>query len=358
MVLKKRMKTVSVWCGVFVFLLSIGTRTAGAATAPEKILGPAACIDCHKAEYQTLMSMKHQKAFDGAPDFEPLQRQPSAQAILDKLGLRSVKREPCTTCHFTMQAEEARPKAIAGVSCESCHGAAKEWLGVHNNYGTDAKGEKATRETEPPDHRAARLEQSDKLGMIRPDQPYFVAENCFQCHTVPNEELVNKGGHTAGSAFELVSWAQGEVRHNFLLSNGTQNREAPKVLNPANHTRVLYVIGRMLDLEYSLRAAAGATQDGPYIDAMKQRTVTAIDRLKDIQAHAPVLASIIGEMVNAAATARLQPNNQAELIAAVDRVKAAAKKFVAANYDGSQFAALDALIPDAKQYKGKVSDGK
>lgn len=76
--------------------------------------------------------------------------------------------------------DDPRPKAIAGVSCESCHGAAKAWLGVHNDYGTDATGEKATRETELSAHRTMRLEQSARLGMIRPNRPYVVAENCFQ----------------------------------------------------------------------------------------------------------------------------------------------------------------------------------
>lgn len=180
----------------------------------------------------------------------------------------------------------------------------------------------------------------------------------FNSHTVPNEELVNTGGHTAGSAFELVSWAQGEVRHNFLLSNGTENREASKDLNPSNHKRILYVTGRMLDLEYSLRAAAKSTQAGPYADAMKQRTLAAIDKLKEIQSRSQVLAPIIGEMLDAAGTASLQPNNQAELMAAADKVKTAAKKFLAASQDGSQLAALDPLIPDATQYRGKVSDGK
>ena len=37
---------------------------------------------------------------------------------------------------------------------------------------------------------------------------------------VPEERLVNVGGHTAGSAFELVSWSQGEVRHNLQKSAG------------------------------------------------------------------------------------------------------------------------------------------
>ena len=346
------------WIGLGVLLIAARVEPATAAVNPDNVLGPMACMDCHKAEFQTLMHMKHQKAFDGAADFEPLQRQPATEGILTKLGLRSVKREPCTTCHYSSQPDGARTKVIAGVSCESCHGGAKEWLGVHNNYGTDAQGNKANRETELPANRAARLDQSAKLGMIRPDQLFAVAENCFQCHTVPNEELVNKGGHTAGSAFELVAWAQGEVRHNFMLSNGTENREAPKANNPAEHKRVMYVIGRMLDLEHSLRAAATSTQEGPFIEAMKQRVLSSSDKLKEIQGLSPVLAPAIGEMLTAVASGKVQPGNQAELTAIADKVKAAAQKFVATNNSGSQLSSLDSLLPAAASYRGAVSDGK
>ena len=353
----RRMRSVW-WMSLGIFLFVPYDQPVAAAVNPETVLGPMACMDCHKAEFQTLQHMKHQKALDGTADFEPLQRKPAAQAILDKLSMRSVKREPCTTCHYTSQPDGARTKVIAGVSCESCHGGAKDWLGVHNNYGTDAQGNKANKETELPANRAARLEQSAKMGMIRPDQLFEVAENCFQCHTVPNEELVNKGGHTAGSAFELVAWGQGEVRHNFLLSNGTENREAPKANNPAEHKRVTYVIGRMLDLEHSLRAAATSTQEGPFIEAMKLRVVGSMDKLKEIQGLSPVLAPAIGEMLSAAAAAKVQPVNQAELTAVADKVKAAAQKFVATNSNGSQLSSLDSLIPNAATYRGVVSDGK
>ncbi|MBM3262861.1 MAG: hypothetical protein FJY97_05470 [candidate division Zixibacteria bacterium] len=341
----------------FWLLTAIG-GTALAAVNTEKVLGPMACMDCHKAEYQAFMNMKHQKAFDGTVDFEPLQRKPAAQAILEKLELRSVKREPCTTCHYTSQPDGARTKVTAGVSCESCHGGAKDWLGIHNNYGMDAQGNKTTRDTELPDHRATRLAQSTQAGMIRPDQLFQVAENCFQCHTVPNEELVNKGGHTAGSPFELVSWAQGEVRHNFMLSNGAENREAPKADNPVEHRRLMYVIGRMLDLEHSLRAAAKATQEGPYIEAMKQRVTASSEKLKEIQTLVTALAPTIGEMLTASDAAKVQPNNQTELDAVADRVKTTAQKIATGSYGNNQLAALDTVIPGPGSYKGTSSNGK
>ena len=66
------------------------------------------------------------------------------------------------------------------------------------------------------------------------------------------------GGHLAGSQdFELVAWSQGMVRHNFVRTGGTANG-AP---SPAE-LRVMYVVGVMADLEYSLRAVAAATRKG------------------------------------------------------------------------------------------------
>ena len=53
--------------------------------------------------------------------------------------------------------------------------------------------------------------------MLRPSQLYEVMANCYQCHTVPHEDLVNRGLHSTGNGnFELVEWSQGSIRHNFL----------------------------------------------------------------------------------------------------------------------------------------------
>src|SRR5206468_4857753 len=107
-----------------------------------------------------------------------------------------------------------------GISCESCHGAAADWNLAHSNK-------------DDPD----RLKKAEKLGMIRPTNFYRVAANCFQCHTVPEEKLVNVGGHKAGSEIELVTWTQGEVRHNLQRSNGKKNEEAPP-----ERRRMLYIV--------------------------------------------------------------------------------------------------------------------
>tara|TARA_B100000029_G_scaffold493648_1_gene556424 strand:- start:26 stop:925 length:900 start_codon:yes stop_codon:yes gene_type:complete len=283
--------------------------------------------------------------------FNKLHRMPEAKEIARKMGIRRIKGDPlCQTCHFTVQLEEGkrRAKAIAGTSCESCHGPAKQWRHLHNDYG----GQGATRETETPEHRRARLEKTAELGMIRPDHRYEMVSNCFQCHTVPNEELVNTGGHTAGSEFELVAWSQGEVRHNFFISNGRENRAAPRELDPKKYLRFKYVLGRLMDLEYGLRAAAKATQPGAYIDAVKKRVEKSRGRLEQILAQSgdQQLKELIDSVLLSLNGVEIKPDNPALLLEAADGAQRVARGF-AADFAGSALDGVNALLPPESAYK-------
>ena len=321
-------------------LLNFILVVALVAQDPTKIAGPDTCQECHEAAFQVLQPTKHQSSY------RTFHTQDETRAILERLGLRSARRAFCADCHYTSQQAAGRRTArtIAGVSCESCHSPAADWLDIHNNYGRDASGQRGTRETETPDHRASRLEETARLGMLRPDQPYLLAQNCFQCHIVPREELVNTGEHAAGSDFELVSRLSGEVRHNFQLSNDEVNRNAARDYDPASRNRVLYVLGQMLDLEYALRGLADATMSGTYAQAMMDRAAAAMDRLRAIQAVSQVIAPSIQQILDAAAQADLAPNNSGSLVAAADRIRTVAQAFVA-EHDGSTLGVLDQLVP-------------
>ncbi len=321
-------------------LLNFAFVVALFAQDPTKVAGPGKCQDCHEAAYQVLQDTKHQSTY------QTFHTQDETQAILERLGLRSARRAFCVDCHYTLQQAKGRRRArtIAGVSCESCHSPAADWLDIHDNYGLDASGEGATRETETRDHRASRLEETARSGMIRPDQPYLLAKNCFQCHTVPREELVNTGEHAAGSDFDLVSRLRDEVRHNFELSNDEVNRDAARDYDPANRNRVFYVLGQMLDLEYALRGLAEATMSGTYAKAMTDRAATAMERLRAIQAAAQVVAPSIQQILDAANQADLAPNNNGPLVAAADQIRSVAQAF-AAEHDGSALGSLDPLLP-------------
>ena len=303
---------------------------------PELTVGPDQCGECHKNELAVWKETKHHKSF-----FD-ITRSEEGRQIAQKMGIKRIKRESdCLNCHFTSIPENDAIVPVAGISCESCHGPAKNWIDVHNDYG----GKDMKKEDESPDHRVKRLADAIAGGMLRPDNLYLVAENCFQCHTVPNERLVNEGGHTAGSAFELVSWSQGEIRHNFLRSDtGDQNMEAS-----ANRKRMMFILGQVLDLEYSLRGTALATAKAEYAVSMAKRSKLAGLRLKKIQETQPVAQ--VQKIIELADSVELKLNNADALNRLADQISELGQE-LARSYDGSAFSALDALLPDPSTYKG------
>lgn len=336
-----------VWLSILLglILFSGGGAEFGAKQVPEKdlskIVGPGECGECHKAEMHAWRESKHSISFKALP------RKKKAKEIAGKMGIKRMKKESdCLTCHFTEAYKKGKLKAVAGISCESCHSPAKDWIKVHSYYG----GKNVTREMETPEHKAQRLAKMKAAGMARPSTLYRLAQNCYQCHTVPNEKLVNVGGHKPGSKFELVAWSQGEVRHNFLRSEGKKNEEASP-----ERKRMLYTVGRVLDLEYSLRSLAKATENGKYADAMAKRVQAATGKVKEINGLAPLPE--IKEILAAVEAVDLKPNNQSTLTAAADKVAASAQELAGA-HDGRELAALDQVIPKADKYKGKPGIGK
>jgi hypothetical protein len=273
--------------------------------------------------------------------FDTLHRTQPAKDIADRLGLNSIKRnDTCLQCHYTQQEEGDRLRVTAGVSCESCHGAAKDWLNFHADYG----GENVTKELETPEHRHHRLNESIARGMNNPRNVYLVAKQCYNCHTVPNERLVNVGLHSAGSpGFELVAWSQGVVRHNFLRNGGNANGEStPEQL------RVMYLVGVLADLEFSLRASAVATERGTFGLTSAKRAAQMKQRLHEIQRliNEPLLVPAL----EAVATVELRLGNAVAILAAADAVGKAAFEF-AEKADGSRLAAIDAYLPRPEQYQ-------
>jgi hypothetical protein len=302
---------------------------------PASVLGPEACMKCHENEFLAWKQTPHYATF------ETLHRKPEAKEIAERLGLRSVKRnDQCTKCHFTTQEVEGRERVVAGVSCESCHGGARDWVVMHSDYG----GPTTTRDQESPEHRRQRLEQSIKAGMNNPANLYLVARQCLACHTSPDEKLVNIGGHAAGTPeFELVAWSQGKVRHNFLHSDGTAN--AP---SSPERLRVMFVVGVMADLEASLRATASASEKAAFGIAAAKRAARQKRRLYEISQliENPQVAAA----TQAALGVRLKLNNRDALVTAADKIGKAAHEF-AASADGAALSALDPLLPTPEQYK-------
>lgn len=316
-------------------MMMFGVAASGVAAAdPLKTVGPNACAECHKQEVEAWKGTHHFKTFREMP------RNAEANEIAKRMGVRRVKSESlCLNCHFTVQKKDNKEEPVAGISCESCHSAGQDWIKVHSGY----SGKKA--ETESKSEQAARWKLADSKGMIRPSSLYSLAKNCFSCHVVPQEDLVNKGGHKAGSAFELVSWSQGEVRHNTWHSKGKENAQAG-----ALRRRMLYLVGLGVELETALRAVGKATARKPYAFEMAKRADAARKQLAAAAIAAPGVPEI-AKMVELAQSAGLKLNNESSLTSAADGVS---KQIVSITekYDGSTMAGLDSLLPGPDKFKG------
>ncbi len=301
---------------------------------PEKVVGSEACIKCHENEYQVWRDTPHCRTF------ETLHKNPNAQTICGQIGVRSIKRgDVCIKCHYTEQLINAKPKAVSGVSCESCHGAARDWMAIHNDYG----GPTITKAQETPEHRRQRVQESMRLGMRNPANLYLIARSCYNCHTVPNEQLVNVGGHQAGSLdFELVSWSQGMVRHNFLRGNGA-NLDSDK-----RRLRVMYLVGLMTDLEFSLRATAQATQVARFGTTSARRAYEMRRRLAQIQQK--INHEQLEAVLRQAYAVKLKSRNADQLTTAADLISQAIFLF-AETEDGSRLLALEPELPAESAYK-------
>lgn len=303
---------------------------------PAKTVGPNACAECHKQEVEAWKGSHHYKTFQEMP------RNPEGQAIAKNMGIRRVKSESlCLNCHFTVQKKNDVAEPLSGISCESCHSAGQDWIKVHGGYsGKTAK-------TETKAEADARWKLADSKGMIRPGDIYQLAKNCYGCHVVPNEELVNRGGHRAGSTFELVSWSQGEVLHNTWHSKGKDN-------TPANaaRKRMLYLVGLGVELETALRAISKATARKPYAFEMASRADRARQQLSVAAKAAPAVPEI-ARMAELGHAAGLKLNNETALSRAADDVSKLLIG-ISEKYDGTTLAGLDSLIPGRDKFKGQA----
>ena len=323
-------------CGLLVILGLAADRTV--ASDPAKVVGPNACAECHKQEAEAWKGTHHFKTFRDMP------RRKEANEIAERMGVQRIRSEGlCLTCHYTVQEKEGRKQSIAGISCESCHSAGEDWIKVHSQF--SGKTEK----TESKAEAAARWKLADSKGMIRPSSLYRLAKNCYGCHVVPQEDLVNKGGHPAGSAFELVSWSQGEVRHNTWHSKGKEN-----VTAGAPRRRMLYLVGLGVELETGIRAVGRATVRKRYAFEMARRVDRARRQLAAAAKAAPNVPEL-AKMVEHAYSAGLKLNNERFLSAAADGV-AKLLASITEKYDGSTMAGLDSLIPGPDRFKGKARE--
>lgn len=218
------------------------------------------CAQCHEHAVNSWTESTHKITYDGLHDDD------RALEIVKKMGGRSIKRsKDCVQCHYTISAkvEGGRTSTTMGVSCQRCHGAAQNWLEPHQNTNVD---------------KAARRKAAEDKGMYPTHKIYEMAAACYQCHTVLHEKLVNAGDHNAGSEFELVAWSQGEVRHDFL----PKSKEAVFREHPPLYLEKLFVMGKLVGLEWSYLGLTEVTVEGVFKSAMIERVNAARTELSNL----------------------------------------------------------------------------
>jgi len=138
------------------------------------------------------------------------------------------------------------------------------------------------------------------------------------------------------------------VRHNFADSSGAPDHPTNRAATP-EQLRRLYVVGAMVDLQFSLRNLANVKEKGgDYEKAMVDR----VNRIRAKVAGAlalvdiPELADAVKAVPEKVDAATVIPPDLA------DKLATATKEFAAKN-DGSKLGAIDTLIP--KQYMGKTT---
>lgn len=252
--------------------------------------GHEACAECHEAETAAWMASAH---FDTAPAKLTVAQADDWGA---ELGIADVKTDMrCVQCHG-QQADVEPIIATVGVSCESCHGPAGGmggWLDLHSELGTDSVLMEDLMADikdglEADGDRDARRVACEAVGMLTSREEKAVILNCLECHAVFDAELAEVG-HPSSEKFEFARWSQGEVRHNLLVDPAVNDVVSSRWLfddgdrAASSRVRRMYIIGQLVDLEYSFRQRASLTEGNKLFKRVNERIDNAADELEKIK---------------------------------------------------------------------------
>ncbi|MEC9476293.1 MAG: multiheme c-type cytochrome [Planctomycetota bacterium] len=301
---------------------------------PKEVMGPADCIECHKHSGNIWENTPHHESITG------VHRSKEGQAIAKKMKIKRITRESlCIDCHGTAQHSGEKTSLISnGISCESCHGAAANWMKRHGEFSGKEEGQETAEEI------AARWKEVEAAGMLRPSMVLEIARNCVSCHVVPHEELVNTGGHSSGSDFELLSWSQGMIRHNNFYSKGKENKPAP-----IEKQRLFHIVGILAEMELVLKAVSTATATGTYAVKNARRFMLLKEKLEAV--NEAIDNPQIKEAMAAIGDLKMSLKNQPAIGQAADQITASLNAFAVLS-DGSDLEGVDPLLVDAKNYRG------
>ena len=168
-------------CVLMAFSSSVFSATAGTWLTEDEekaiaanIVGPTKnddnCSSCHALETEAWQNTRH------FATFKDRHRTDRAKEILANMGEKSMKRAAdCRQCHYTSELKKDKLRASFGVTCESCHGAAKEWLPIHSKGGGDLAAPDlkwGTGKSQDPANRSKRLAAAEAKGMINSEMIY------------------------------------------------------------------------------------------------------------------------------------------------------------------------------------------
>ena len=114
--------------------------------------------------------------------------------------------------------------------------------------------------------------------MRHPSNLYLLAKSCYECHLVDDAELVNQSSHPAVSdRFNMVSWSQGSMRHNYLRTNGVGN----ELSSPAR-LRVMFVTDILTRTQYLLKALVDSQPGSRHQAIMQSELLAATEKIGTI----------------------------------------------------------------------------
>lgn len=318
-----------------------------------RVVGVETCADCHEEMFEAWDDSAH------ATSFEEIIDRPNAvemAAILKIDHAEIPTTASCVRCHYTQEFLASVPQTTAGVSCESCHGPAIDWIEEHNRKSLS---------------RSARVETGIKMGMAHPENIHLISKACYECHVIDDEQLVNMAGHPAISdGFEVLSWYSGEVNHNFLVNDGGVRKSHSKTIQaiPIARQRMLYLNGKLLHLAFSLKAVASSSdppvdKEGEFIRLSNGRYTYSVQHAIEIKRLTEELRSAIKllsipQFADALAIMRglsLETGNREELESASVSLMELSEKFCEEN-DGSGFGAIDATLAKLKPHFSKEEE--
>ncbi|MBI3447918.1 MAG: hypothetical protein HY049_03225 [Acidobacteria bacterium] len=154
--------------GIVAVILAAALASALAADA--QAVGVARCKACHMAEFKAWAESPHAKALEA---LKPEER----------------TKPECVGCHTTAAGKPAAAGAdLAGVQCESCHGAGSLYKAA----------DVMSKQKYTADHAAAQA-KSVSLGLVDPDE-----KTCVTCHNSKSTHF--KGFDFAAARAKIKHW--------------------------------------------------------------------------------------------------------------------------------------------------------